>query len=935
MSTSLQLNGRAWLNIYARESLYETIGHYQNIARSPFRTQYLQTILRHCPRGSAALETGIGSGLDSIWLSKRGVQAHGMDLQPELVERARQINNALQGSATFTTGDLFHLDAVSPDIHFAVVHSQGVLEHFPLPMLQQALAGMVRAADYVIFSIPSVYYPYDPEFGDEILWPLAALKQALSPFAIEELRYFGDPQHGEKEHILGILKGDPNFQLNSDAGKLTPGITAIVLAHNEHDRLPDCLKSLQFCDELLVVDMESTDDTATIAAECGAKVIFHENIPTIDRARNIAAQFATRDHILVVDSDERIPPQLAEELLTLVSQASTDPNSADFAGMLLPFQHKFGGHWMRMLWPGYTAPRLLKTGRFRFNNRLHGGVVLDGPSLMFPATDPERAIVHENYQNIVHYSSKQSRYTDGEALSMFNAGQEFSAAQMIAHSFQDLVSYYDNSPQSAAEDGPFRLIYSLLSAHYRVLQHAKLFEMRFNAGLIKPHEWQIPADVNQILNIAVNSVAPVQSAPRPDPIVVQNQPEAANLVYTAPLEDPSGIGEDARSLRASALAVCTPLAVQCLPWSSDLSLFTEAELKQYLEDKQRPAAPGFVHLVQDLRFHQRHPEAGLTAMRHMFETDRLPRGWVQQLNQLDRVLVPGEFNRQTYIDAGVSEAILRVVPGAVNIEQYMQPAPPTEHIQNLFLPGCFTFLTCHEWSLRKNWKATLKSFALAFPGRKDVRLILKVWPASVGYTSEQIQEQASRYLHEECGIDLDTDGRILLLTEKLTRSELLLLYQCCDAFVLPSCGEGWGRPYMEAMACGKPVIGTLTGNGAFMTQSNAFLVPGKLVPVSPELAAEIPIYTGQRVVEADIDSLTDTLRQVASNSAEVTGRAAAGQQDILEKFNYTEVGKQLLSALDLPLPASVPATETPVLRIETAERKKPKIRIRFEGAVFS
>jgi glycosyltransferase involved in cell wall biosynthesis len=138
---------------------------------------------------------------------------------------------------------------------------------------------------------------------------------------------------------------------------------------------------------------------------------------------------------------------------------------------------------------------------------------------------------------------------------------------------------------------------------------------------------------------------------------------------------------------------------------------------------------------------------------------------------------------------------------------------------------------------------------------------------------------------------------------------------------------------MEAMACGKPTIGTLTGNGAFMNAGNSFLIPGQLVPVSEELAAEIPIYAGQRVVAADSDALTDILRLVASNSAEVTARAAAGQQDILEKFNYAEVGKQLLSALDLQ--ASVPATATPVLRIETAERTKPKVRIRFEGAVFS
>src|SRR5437773_1330389 len=70
-----------------------------------------------------------------------------------------------------------------------------------------AIAQQVALADWVVFSVPSVYYPFEPEFGDERLLPLEEWEHLLSPFAVEELRYYGDPQHGEREHILCVLRG--------------------------------------------------------------------------------------------------------------------------------------------------------------------------------------------------------------------------------------------------------------------------------------------------------------------------------------------------------------------------------------------------------------------------------------------------------------------------------------------------------------------------------------------------------------------------------------------------------------------------------------------------------------------------------------------------------------------------------------------------------
>jgi 2-polyprenyl-3-methyl-5-hydroxy-6-metoxy-1,4-benzoquinol methylase len=165
--------------------------HFANIANSPFTLQYLTTILGHCPRGGRTIETGIGSGHGAIWLSLRGVNAEGIDYNPAIVERARQVNNLIGGSARFRPADLFELFGEQTQVaaefrHYSVIHHQGVLEHFTVPQIHAALAQQIASADWVVFSVPSVYYPFEPEFGDERLMPLG--REHCPGLAIRALR---------------------------------------------------------------------------------------------------------------------------------------------------------------------------------------------------------------------------------------------------------------------------------------------------------------------------------------------------------------------------------------------------------------------------------------------------------------------------------------------------------------------------------------------------------------------------------------------------------------------------------------------------------------------------------------------------------------------------------------------------------------------------
>jgi hypothetical protein len=152
-------------------------------------------------------------------------------------------------------------------------------------------------------------------------------------------------------------------------------LSACVIARDEESSLPDCLASVGFCREIVLVDSGSTDATVEIARAAGARVVQQ---PWLGFAaqRNVALDHASGDWVLEIDADERVSPQLRDQIERFLSKP---PDGVELAG--LPLREIFLG---RELGPSAKYPkyrhRLLRRGAYRHDEArtVHEGFIPEG-----------------------------------------------------------------------------------------------------------------------------------------------------------------------------------------------------------------------------------------------------------------------------------------------------------------------------------------------------------------------------------------------------------------------------------------------------------------------------------------------------------------------------------------------------------------------------
>lgn len=365
----------------------------------------------------------------------------------------------------------------------------------------------------------------------------------------------------------------------------------------------------------------------------------------------------------------------------------------------------------------------------------------------------------------------------------------------------------------------------------------------------------------------------------------------AGVIYQSVFYNLSGYAAESRGLARELANLGTSVRI----WHVGPAMPEDlpAEESAWLEaHEQTPLTPAtaVVLVAQPPVSASRPAGAPCAVVRTMFETERIKPEWVANCDRFDEVWVPSEQNREAFVGSGLSPTKVRIVRGGIDTDRFRPGAAPLP----LDRRKGFAFLSVFDWHGRKGWDLLLTAYCQEFRPDEDVTLYLKV---------NQLAQQTS-LLSELHYVLRQSVGRrgatpdVVLLTQSLPDEQMVRLYASADAFVLPSRGEGYGRPYLEAMACGLPVIGTAWGGQSdFLTEQTGYPVPILgLEPVSDYDPREI--FRGLTWAAPDVIALRRLMRHLFTHRAEGRAKGEAARRAVVAGWDYRSVAATMADELD-------------------------------------
>jgi glycosyltransferase involved in cell wall biosynthesis len=244
----------------------------------------------------------------------------------------------------------------------------------------------------------------------------------------------------------------------------TPRLSVVVITLNEEDRIRECLASVAWADEIIVVDAGSDDKTVTLAREFTDDVVIRP-WDGFAAQKNFGIERAKGEWVLSLDADEQVDPSLREEIAAVLA------NPGSHAGFRIARRNIMWGRFIRhgRLYPDWQL-RLFRRGRGRFVERaVHESVTVDGP--VGRLTTP---LLHHSYRDVSDFLRRADRYSTLAAEEWARGGQPFHRHLLVTAPLGRFLSMY--VLHAGFLDGWRGFLLAVLYAYYVFVRSAKIWE---------------------------------------------------------------------------------------------------------------------------------------------------------------------------------------------------------------------------------------------------------------------------------------------------------------------------------------------------------------------------------------------------------------------------------------------------------------------------
>ena len=242
-------------------------------------------------------------------------------------------------------------------------------------------------------------------------------------------------------------------------------ISVIIITKNEEENIKDCLDSLRWVNEIILVDSESNDRTVEIAKDYTDK-IYIKKWEGFSVQKGYALDLTTNEWVLNIDADERVSDSLREEIVNLDYESD---------GYFIPRENYFLNRKITTCgWEKDFQLRLFNKSKAKVTEKLiHEGFIVDGKTDYL-----KKPIIHYTFASIEKSFSKINSYTTLQALEVYKEKKKVKGITIVLHGLSAFLRYYFSL--KGYKDGIYGLMISLFNSITTIMTYMKIWEYQNN-----------------------------------------------------------------------------------------------------------------------------------------------------------------------------------------------------------------------------------------------------------------------------------------------------------------------------------------------------------------------------------------------------------------------------------------------------------------------